>query len=432
MPIQSMLDSDFQIIHAGQLVTIADADGSNATRRGTELSDLAIIEDGAIVSNNGQIVWVGPTKDLERNVNRTPGGQTFDAQGRVVTPGLIDPHSHPVYAAPREREFEMRAQGKSYQEIAAAGGGIKNSVRTVRESDCDSLVRVGTATADRMLSHGTTTAEAKSGYGLSLEAELKLLEAIKRVNESHVIDWVPTLLAAHEFPPEFASDRDEYVRVLTSEILPIVAGLKFAEFNDIFFETGVYNRDQTETVQARAAELGLGLKFHVDQLTDVGGAELAVQMNAISADHLEFISESGVAAMANSDTIAVMLPGATYFLDQKQRPPVRVMIDAGVIMALATDCNPGSNMSESMPLAMNQACVMYKMTPAEALVASTINAAHAINRAERVGSFVPGKQCDAVVWDVHDYREIAYHYGVNLVVSVVKNGRIVISEGKAA
>lgn len=426
-----MITADTHIVHAGQLVTISADASDSAPRRGPDLSRLGIIDDGALAAKDGQIVWVGTTDELSTAVQPVDDNRVIDAGGRVVTPGLIDPHSHPVYAKPRAHEFEMRAMGKSYQEIATAGGGIKNSVQAVRTSDLESLVRIGMQTADRMIEHGTTTAEAKSGYGLSLEAEMKLLEAIRRVNDAHVIDWVPTLLAAHEFPPEYADARDDYVRLVTDEIMPIIAERKLAEFNDVFFETGVFNRDQTETVQRRAAELGFGLKFHVDQLTDVGGAELAVSMNANSADHLEFISDAGVRALAGSDTIAVLLPGATFFLDLNQRPPVREMIERGAIIALATDCNPGSNMSESMPLTMTQACVMYKMTPAETLVASTLNAAHAVNRHDVVGSLAPGKKCDVVIWDVYDYREIAYHYGVNLVYTVMKNGNVINSNGRS-
>ncbi|MBD3298617.1 MAG: imidazolonepropionase, partial [candidate division Zixibacteria bacterium] len=235
--------ADTHIVHAGQLVTISANGSDSAPRRGRDLSRLDIIEDGALAAQDGQIVWVGATDDIGAAVQIVDDDRLIDAGGRVVTPGLIDPHSHPVYARPRAHEFEVRALGKSYQEIAAAGGGIKNSVQAVRTSDLESLVRIGMQTADRMIEHGTTTAEAKSGYGLSLEAEMKLLEAIRRVNEEHVIDWVPTLLAAHEFPPEYADARDDYVRLITDEILPIIAERKLAEFNDVFFETGVYNRE---------------------------------------------------------------------------------------------------------------------------------------------------------------------------------------------
>ena len=418
-----MITADFQIVHAGQLVCISRDSKESRPRRGRDLAELNIINDGALAARDAEIVWIGETDRLSRNVTPSDDCQIIDAGQRVVTPGLVDAHAHPVYAAPRHAEFEMRAAGKTYVEIAAAGGGIKTSVAATRAATLDHLVAMGMQTADRMIALGTTTAEAKSGYGLSLEAEVKLLEAIAAVNTQHPIDWVPTVLAAHEFPPEFADRHEDYVSCVTDDILPAVAARKLAEFSDIFFETGVYDRAQTERVQTRARELGFGLKFHVDQLTDVGGAALAAQMGAVSADHLEYISAEGITALANAETIAVFLPGAAYFLGVKKEPPVRSMIDAGVAVAVATDCNPGSNMSESVPMAMNQACVMYKMSPAEALVGATWNAACAINRENRVGALSVGRRCDLVVWGVSDYREIAYHYGVNLADVVIKNAQ---------
>jgi len=417
-----MITADFQIVHAGQLVCISRDAGESQPRRGTGLSELSIVNDGALAARDGNIVWVGETGNIARNVTPAPGCHVIDAQNRVVTPGLIDSHAHPVFAAPRHAEFEMRMEGKTYMEIAAAGGGIRSSVASVRGATLEHLIAVGTQTADRMIGLGTTTAEAKSGYGLSLAAEIKLLEAIATVNDQHPIDWIPTVLAAHEFPPEFDGRHEEYIACITDEILPAVAQRKLARFSDVFFETGVYDRGQTERVQTRARELGFGLMFHADQLSDTGGAKLAAQMGAVSAAHLEYISPDGIAALAESDTIAVLLPGAAYSLNMPVHPPARRMINAGVAVAVATDCNPGSNMSESMPMAMNQACVMYKLTPAEALVAATWNGAWAIRRGDRIGALTPGRQCDLVVWDVSDYREIAYHYGVNLVQTVIKNG----------
>lgn len=418
-----MISADLQIVHAGELVCIAPAANDTGPRRGPGLSELHIIKDGALAARDGVIVWIGATDRIGEEVEAALHTAVIDVSGRVVTPGLIDCHTHLVYPATRQMEFEMRAAGKTYMEIAAAGGGIKSSVKSTRAATLDQLIAMGMRSADHMLRNGTTTAEAKSGYGLNLKDEIKLLDAIATVNDRHALDLVATVLAAHEFPPEYADKHDDYVACIIEEILPEVAHRKLAEFSDIFFETGVYDRAQTERVQSRAKELGFGLKFHVDQLTDVGGAALSAAMGAVSADHLEFISDDGVAALANSETIAVFLPGATYFLGMSKYPPARAMIESGVAVAVATDCNPGSNMSESMPMAMNQACVMYKMTPAEALVASTLNAACAIHRADRVGALTVGRQCDLVAWDVSDYREIAYHYGVNLADMVVKNGK---------
>ena len=419
-----MIDVDLLIVNSGQLQCIGTGPSAEP-RLGAGLSDLHTVVDGALGANNGRIVWIGPTADLTKQVQLTAGGTEIDAHGAGVTPGLVDAHTHPVFAAPREIEFAMRVAGKTYQEIAAEGGGIANSVAKTRSTSEDDLYRNAIAVADRMLTFGTTTAEAKSGYGLSLEDELKILRVIRRVNSSHKIGWVPTALPAHEIPVEYKSKPDEYVELICREILPAIAREKLAEFNDVFFETGVFNRIQSHRIQSLALELGFGLKFHVDELSDVGGAQLAAEMNAVSADHLVYVSEAGIAALAESDTIAVMLPGTAYFLDLPRKPPVRKMIEAGVAISIATDCNPGSNMTESMQMAMNQACVLYKMTPAEALVAATHNAACAVRRAGLVGSLTPGRQCDVVIWEARDYREIPYHYGVNLAHTVIKNGCVV-------
>lgn len=423
-----MIDADLLIVHAGELVRIRGG-ASSLPARGRELSELNIVPDGAVAASGGQIVWVGDSDDASSEVRLAGSGKEVDASRAVVTPGLVDAHTHPVFAAPRQMEFAMRVAGKSYQQIATEGGGIANSVAKTRITSEDQLFHNALGVADRMLDFGTTTADAKSGYGLSLEDETKMLRVIRRVNASRVIDWVATALPAHEIPVEYKSNPDEYVELICREILPTIAGEKLAEFNDVFFETGVFNRAQSTKIQTRARELGFGLKFHVDELSDVGGAQLAAEMNAVSADHLVYVSEDGISALAVSDTIAVMLPGTAYFLDLPRKPPVRKMIEAGVAVGLATDCNPGSNMTESMQLAMNQACVLYKMSPAEALIAATHNAACALRRSANIGSLVPGHRCDIVIWDASDHREIPYHYGVNLARTVIKNGKIVRGNG---
>lgn len=419
-----MITADLLIIHAGELVCISDT-ASDKPKRGNDLSEPHIIPDGAVAAEGGRIVWIGKASEVHSHVELKRGGDEIDARGSVVTPGLVDAHTHPVFAAPRQMEFAMRASGKTYQQIAAEGGGIANSVARTRAASEDELYANAVKVADRMLDYGTTTSEAKSGYGLSLADELKMLRVVRRVNDSHAIDWIPTALPAHDIPSEYKSRPDEYVALVCNEILPAIAREKLARFNDVFFETGVFNRKQSFKIQSEARQLGFGLKFHVDELSDVGGAQLAAEMNAVSADHLVYISESGISALAQSNTVAVMLPGTAYFLDLPRKPPVCKMIDAGVAIALATDCNPGSNMTESLQMAMNQACVLYKMTPAEALVAATHNAACAIGRAGAIGSLTVGGQCDAVIWDASDYRELPYHYGVNLATTVVKKGRVV-------
>ncbi len=407
--------------NAGELLTIAPA--SAGPQCGPDLSQLGIIEAGAVAVRDGHVVWIGTDPDTQ--IELLAGGQEIDAAGRVVSPGLVDPHTHLVFAATREQEFEMRALGKTYAQIAAAGGGIVSSVGSLRQADRQDLIDGAMARLDTMLAHGTTTVEAKSGYGLNLDDEIKTLEVVREVNRQHVVDIVPTVLAAHEFPPEYRHDRDGYVKLVTDEILPAVVEQNLAEFSDVFFEKGVFDREQTIAVQKKAKALGLQLKFHADQLTDHGGAILAAQMGAVSADHLEFISRRGVEQMAERGVIAVLLPGAGYFLDMAQRPPVRPMIEAGVPIALATDLNPGSSMTESMQLMMNMACVLYKMTPAETFVAATLNAAHAIKCGDTLGSLAVGKQADIVVWDADHYRQIPYHFGVNLAKQVIKKGVIV-------
>ncbi len=419
-----MPTADLLVTHAGELICVADP-AAVAPKRGADLAELRIIRDGALAAQAGRIVWVGPTDQARAQVVLAPEGTEIDAAGAVVTPGLVDAHTHPVFAAPRQMEFAMRIAGKTYQQIAAEGGGIANSVARTRATGEDELYRNALRVADRMLDLGTTTAEAKSGYGLSLEDELKMLRVIRRVNAAHPIDWVPTALPAHEIPIEYKGSPDEYVRVIGEIILPAIAAEGLAEFNDVFFETGVFNRAQSEAIQNRARQLGFDLKFHVDELSDVGGAALAAAMDAASADHLVFINDAGIRALASSRTVAVMLPGTAYFLDLPRKPPVRKMIDAGVAIGLATDCNPGSNMTESMPMALNQACVLYKMTPSEAIAAATHNAACALNRQGKIGCLAPGAAGDLVIWDAADHRELPYHYGVNLARIVIKNGAVV-------
>jgi imidazolonepropionase len=419
-----MKQADLLIVHAGELHCIGNSHDTQPRRRGG-LSELQTITDGALAASDGRIVWVGATSEVSKEVRLTANGQEIDAREMVVTPGLVDAHTHPVFAAPRQLEFAMRVAGKSYQQIAAEGGGIANSVAKTRITPDDVLYGNAMRVADRMQDFGTTTAEAKSGYGLSLADELRMLRVIRRVNETHQIEWVPTALPAHEIPPEYKSRPDDYVELICQEILPAITRENLAEFNDVFFETGVFNREQTVRIQTHAGHLGFGLKFHVDELSDVGGAQLAAGMGAVSADHLVYVSDEGIGALASSDTVAVMLPGTAYFLDLPRKPPVRKMIETGVAIALATDCNPGSNMTESMQMAMNQACVLYKLSPAEAVVAATFNAACAIRRSGRIGAISEGRECDVVIWEARDYRELPYHYGVNLVQTVVKNGVVV-------
>jgi imidazolonepropionase len=413
--------ADLLITECGELLTMGSA--RNGPRTGADLAQLDIVNNASIAVRDGRIVWLG--QHPEDDIELCPGGVELSAAGAVVSPGLVDAHTHPVFAATREMEFEMRALGKSYSQIAAAGGGIIVSVASLRKAGHDELLALARPRLDRMLRHGTTTIEAKSGYGLNVEDEIKTLEVIRILNETHPLDLVPTVLAGHEFPPEYRDDRDGYVRLITEEILPAVARRNLAEFSDVFFEEGVFNREQTIAVQKKAKALGLGLKFHADEITDQGGAALAAQMNAISADHLECISDNGIKQMADAGVFAVLLPGTAYYLDMARRPPARKMIQSGVPVALATDCNPGSCMTESMQMVLNLACVMYKMTPAEAFVAATANAAYSINRGREIGILGVGRRADLVIWDAENYRQVPYHFGVNLARVVIKKGKVV-------
>jgi imidazolonepropionase len=419
--------ADLVVRNISQLLTMV---GPSGPRTGRALRDLGLVEHGAVVARDGVVVSVGP--EGEALAEASQDAAVIDACGGVVTPGLIDPHTHAVFAATREAEFAMRVEGRSYEEIAAAGGGIRSSVRTLRTADPDLLLANGRRTLDRMLEHGTTTVEVKSGYGLSLDSELKMLRVASELSDTHVMDVVPTFLGAHEFPDEWRDDRDGYVRVLTDEMIPAVAAEGLARFCDVFCEEGVFTVEQSRRVLEAAREHGMEPKLHADELHSGGGAELAAELGATSADHLVCVSDEGIAALAGAGVVAVLLPGTTLSLGKREFAPARKMIEAGVPVALATDCNPGSSMTESMQIILALASMSLAMTPAEALVAATVNAACAVGAGEVLGTLGPGKVCDLVVWEVDDYRAIPYHYGVNLVDAVVKRGEVVIDRQTAA
>lgn len=389
---------------------------------GSDLDQLDIIEDAAVASHKGRIVAVGKNDVVERSTELTDSGKVITAKENVVTPGLIDPHTHPVFATTREDEFEMRNLGKSYMEIAEAGGGIRNSVRKLRETPKDKLFENAMRYLDLMIQHGTTTIEAKSGYGLSTESEIKQLEVIRELGEKHAIGLVPTFLGAHEIPDEYRDNREGYIRLLIDEMIPEVARRKLAVFSDVFCEKNVFEIEDSERIQLVAREHGLELKFHADEIVGIGGAELAAKLGAVSADHLDVISDSGISEMAKSGTIAVLLPGTVHFLDMKTRPPARKMIEAGVPVALATDFNPGSSATPTLQIIMNFAATMLKMTAAEIIHCVTINSACALLIDQKLGSIEVGKQADLVIWDAESYRQIPYFYGINQVRHVVKNG----------
>jgi len=411
------------IKNIGQLITMAGP----APRCGAAMNEIGLIENGGLAAARDEILAVGRSDEIEGKVPLAEGCTVIDAGGAVVTPGLIDPHTHPVFARTREREFEMRAQGKSYMEIAQTGGGIRSSVRDLREASLPELKERTTRCLDRMLAHGITTIEAKSGYGLSTEAELKSLQVIKELNEIHPVEMVPTFLGAHEVPDEYRDRRGEYIDLVIKDMIPLVVREKLAEYCDIFCEEGVFDVDESRRIMQAAKDAGLKLRFHADELASTGGTELAASMGAKTADHIVYTSDAGIAAMAESGTVAVLLPGTTFSLGGKTYAPARKMIDAGVAVALSTDCNPGSSYTESMGIIVTLAVLNLKMTTAECLCAVTVNAAYSLDRADRIGRLEPGLQSDIVIWDMQDYRELPYHYGVNLVRTVIKLGKVVVN-----
>ncbi len=406
----------------GQLITMAGP----VPRIGTSMNDLGLVARGGIAVAGEEILAVGENDKVEGSSPLAEGCTVIDAKGMVVTPGFIDPHTHPVFSMTREQEFEMRVQGKSYMEIAESGGGIRASVRDLRNTTVSTLMDKTRRRLDRFLQYGVTTIEAKSGYGLSTESEIKQLEIIRDLDQTHPLELIPTFLGAHEVPDEYRSKREKYIELLIHEMIPAVAKDKLAEFSDIFCEEGVFNIEESRAIQLAALNAGMKLKFHADELKSTGGAELAASLKAVSADHLVYISDTGISALAQSGTAAVLLPGTTFSLGGKQYAPARKMIESGVAVALSTDCNPGSSYTESMPIVVSLAALQLKMTAAEAISAVTVNAAYAVDRHHRIGRLVPGAQADLTIWNMADYRELPYHYGVNLTSKVIKKGKVVI------
>ena len=412
------------IKHASQLVTLAN--DSLGPRVKEAMSELSIIEDGSIWIENGIIQAVGTTDELQANYfDRIDGAQIVDASGHLVTPGLVDPHTHVAFGGSREREFEMRLEGSSYMDIMNAGGGIHATTRMTREATENELVEQTAKRLDSFLAHGVTTVEGKSGYGLDLETELKQLRVMKRLQNEHPIDIVPTFMGAHAVPTEFKNREDEYVDLIINEMLPIVAKEKLAQFNDVFCEVGVFTPEQSERILEAGKLYGLIPKIHADEIEPYQGAELAAKVGAISAEHLLKASEDGIRAMAEQGVIACLLPATALYL-RESAAKGRAMIDAGVPVAISTDCNPGSSPTTSMPLVMNLACISMRLTPAESLCAATYNAACAIQMEDKVGSLEVGKQADVVLWNVKNYQELQYLFGVNHVNTVWKKGIKVI------
>ncbi|WP_342536974.1 imidazolonepropionase [Sporosarcina sp. FSL K6-3508] len=411
------------IKHAKELATIS---GENGPRKGKDMSNLSIIEDGSVWIEDGKIAAVGTTEELEKQyASRANEADIVDATGRLVTPGLVDPHTHIVYGGSREKEFEMRLEGATYMDIMNAGGGIHATSRMTREATEDELVEQASRRLDSFAKHGVTTVEGKSGYGLDLETELKQLRAAKRLNEQHALEIVPTFMGAHAVPREYKGNEDAFVDLVIDEMLPVVAEEKLAVFNDVFCEKDVFTPEQSERILEAGKKHGLTPKIHADEIASYGGAELAAKVGAISAEHLLKASDQGIEDMAKAGVIACLLPATALFL-REEAAKGRQMIDSGMAVAISTDCNPGSSPTTSMPLVMNLACISMRMTPAEALVATTINAASAIKVEDRAGSLEVGKQGDVVMWDIGSYQELQYLFGVNHVDKVWKKGQLIV------
>ncbi|MEM3565903.1 MAG: imidazolonepropionase [Candidatus Bathyarchaeia archaeon] len=414
--------ADTLIVNASELVTLA---GDNEKpKTGKRMRELGIIKNGCVAIKDGKILAVGKTPEIRKNFRAE---DIVNASGKTVLPGFVDPHTHLVFAGSRENEFQMRIEGASYMEILKAGGGILKTVRETRKASLDELLGFGLSTLDVMLRYGTTTVEAKSGYGLTKRDELKILEVIKRLNQLHAVDVVPTFMGAHAIPAEYAGNPEEYVSLVIDEMIPAVAEKKLAKFCDVFCERGVFNLEQTRKILIAAKKHGLGLKVHADEMSQMGGAELAASLEAVSAEHLLFASDVGLKAMAEKSVIAVLLPAAAFSLMTGRFADARKMIDYCVPIALGTDFNP-SCWVENQQLVIAFACHFMRMTPAEAITAATINAAHAIGRASEVGSLEVGKKADIVILNVPNHVFLGYRFGVNLVDKVIKNGRTVVDE----
>jgi imidazolonepropionase len=435
------------VLNVSELVTLS---GPKRPHMGTELSELRIIRNAGMLVRDEKIERVGPTDEIEKSVG---DAEVVDAGGRVVMPGFVDAHTHLVFAGNRLDDFERRARGETYEQIAKAGGGIWSTVEKTRAASEADLLAQAKKHANWFLRCGTTTIEAKSGYGLTPDAEVKILHVLRQLNipaqasnairDSRIAsgtphgheaagsemlpEIVPTFLGAHAMPREISSE--EYVQLVINQMLPCVAAEKLAEFCDVFCERGYFDIDQSRKILSAAKKLGLNLRGHVDQLTNSGGAKLMAEMGATTADHLEQSDEQGIAALKKANVQPVLLPGSVYALGSSRYPRAREMIEAGLAVVLATDFNPGSSPTPSMPMVLSLACTQMKMSPAQAITASTVNAAYSLNRGDRIGSLEPGKLANFVIFDCQDYRELAYWFGIPQTHSVYVRGECVSRSG---
>ncbi len=412
---------DLKLVNIKQLVTVSsefNAPPKKRFRVGAAMLNLGIIENAAVVIQKGRISWLGKMSLMKKSYE---GIDEFDCAGKVVMPGFVDSHTHLVFGGSREDEFAMRSAGATYQEIAEKGGGILSTVARTREATKKDLKKSARKYLHSILKQGTTTIEIKSGYGLDMDTEIKMIEAIKELQEEEIVNVVSTFIGAHAFPPEFKDNRDEYVKLVCERMIPYVGERKLADFCDVFCEKGYFGVEDSEKILNTGKEYGMLPKIHAEELTSFGGAELAGRVGAISADHLEHITDSGIEELKQGGVVACLLPGVSFFLNH-QYAPARKLIDSGVPVAIATDFNPGSCMSYSMPMMMTIACTHMKMSPEEVITASTINGAAALNLSNEIGSVDIGKCGDLVILDIPNYKFLPYHFGENHVYRVVKNG----------
>jgi imidazolonepropionase len=405
--------------NAAQLITLA---GLPAPRRGTALGELGIIQRGGLLTEGENILATGASRSLERQALGL-GAEAIDCRGRVLMPGFVDSHTHLVFAASRADEYEMRLQGKTYEEIARAGGGIQSSARKLGQASPASLIEQAQSFLDQMAAHGTTTVEIKTGYGLEIAQELKMLRVIRLLQAASPLEIVPTLLAAHALPASFRGRSRPFIEEVIARLIPRAAGV--AEFIDCFCDRGAFSVEDCRRVLEAGKRCGLTPRIHAEQLARTGAARLGIELGAASADHLDQLRAADIRALAHSNVVATLLPGANFHLGLKRYPPARQLLAAGAAVALATDFNPGTSPTLNMQFVLSLACTQMRMTPAEAITAATLNGACALRRSERLGSLEPGKQADLIVLDVPDYREIPYYFAVNHCVLTVKRGAVI-------
>jgi len=421
-----MKSADLVVSNCSQLLTCKGP----IPKRKEALQQLRIIEKGWIASHKGNIVFIGDEENFKKEVSPEDDCLFIDGNGLTGLPGFVDPHTHLPFAGSREEEFLLRLKGYTYQQLAQRGMGIQTTVKATRKASPRQLISLCLSRLDRMLLHGTTTAEAKSGYGLNLEDEIKQLNILRQLKNIHPVDIIPTFMGAHEIPEEYRTRKDEYIELLIKSIIPEVSKKKLAEFFDVFCEENVFSLNETRRLVKAAKSAGFKIRVHADEFTPLGGTELAVEEGAASADHLINITDKGIKKLSQSQTAAVLLPAVSFFLMLEKKAPARKLIEEGTVVALATDFNPGSSMTESMLFVLRLAVFTLKMSIEEAINACTANAAFALDRHESIGSLEEGKKMDLVLCDAPNYPTIVYHLGINPIKHVIKNGKLVVRDGK--